>query len=309
MVWLFACTGPTTALDDSSLSSDSSVATAWAEGLAAIAETSSGECPDLSQSGITTFTSSGETRTVSVRKPSEVNADTQVIVFFHGLMDPTQTPEPTEYMADGLDIARLAEDMNAIFLIPESPVRTEFGQSFYLWDVEGTSPNDMVLFDDLRSCAYEQLEPDMTRLSALGFSGGALFATMVASQRGDTLSTLVEMSGGADVEVIISEGLVAAYSTPAWSLPALLWSGGADDVWPDPSYQIVNFEAATDTLEANLVEDGHFVVRCEHELGHQINNAEWESALTWIAQHRFGEESPYVGADVSELDGSCAIAQ
>lgn len=308
MLWLFACTGTEPVLDDTGPVLDDT-APSWPEGLAEITEPSDGECPDLSVDGYHSFSSSGGTRSLSVRLPATVDSETQVIVFLHGLMDPAQTPEPTEYMADGLDFSGMANDMNAIVLAPESLLRTELGQSFYLFDVEGSSEGDMVLFDDLRSCVYEQHRPDMTRLSIAGFSGGALFATMIASQRGDTLSTVVEMSGGADIEVIIAEGLVAAYETPAWSLPMLLWSGGETDVWPDPGFQIVNFEQATDNLQANLVEDGHFAVRCEHDLGHTINNAEWRSALTWIDAHRFGEASPFVGTDVTSLDSSCEIAQ
>ena len=310
MLWLLACVGndaPTP--DDTESTAADDTGSGWPEGLGEVTAPSSGECPDLSANGFVSFASGSGTRNLSVRLPSTVDGETQVIVFFHGLMDPAQTPQPTEYLADALDLASLAESMNAIFLLPESPIRTEFGQSFYLWDVEGTTDGDLVLYDDLRSCVYEAHRPDLTRLSVLGFSGGALFATMVASQRGDTVSTLVEMSGGADIEVAIAEGIVAEYSTPAWELPALLWSGGDSDVWPDPGFVIVDFSAATDNLEANLAGDGHFAVRCEHDLGHTIHNGEWQSALTWIDAHRFGASSPFEGSDLSELDSSCREAE
>ncbi len=310
LLMLLACTGPETNPDDTGPagdSTDSGAQDAWPEGLAELAELSSGECPEMSTSGTTTFTSSGETRTVTVLVPKDVSSDSQVVFFFHGLMDPGSTPDPTGYMATALNLQQVADDNDAILILPESPTRTEFGQTFFLWDVEGSTDHDMVLFDDLRTCAYQAHGPDMSRLSALGFSGGALFTTLVASQRADTLSSFVEMSGGADLDVVISDSLVAAYETPSWTLPALLWSGGAEDVWPNSSFALVDFSAGTDTLQDNLVGDGHFVVRCLHEQGHTITNPEWSSAITWVNAHRFGQGSPFDG-DISALPSTCEVA-
>jgi poly(3-hydroxybutyrate) depolymerase len=309
LMMLLACTGPSDDgdKDPKGDSIDSEAQSAWPEGLAEPAELSSGECPDMTTSGTTTFTSSGETRKVTLLVPNDVGADSQVVFFFHGLMDPASTPDPTDYLASALNLQQVANEHNAIMILPESPTRTEFGQTFFLWDVEGSSDADIVLFDDLRTCAHQAHGPDMARLSALGFSGGALFTTMIASQRGDTLSTFVEMSGGADLDVLISDSLVAAYETPAWSIPALLWSGGTEDVWPNSSFALVDFAAGTDTLQENLLEDGHFVVRCLHEQGHTITNAEWSSAITWIDGHRFGQGSPFEG-DISALPSTCEVA-
>lgn len=309
LIALFAvgCTAKP-ASDDSPATDDSPAVEepAWPEGLAELSELSSGECPDMSASGTVSFTSSGEARTVTVVRPDVVDSDTAVVVFFHGLMSPSQTPNPTEYMAEGLGLQDLADDNNVIVLLPESGQRTEFGQTFYLFDVEGTSDHDIVLYDDLRTCVAA-LEPNMARMSAMGFSGGALFTTLIASQRGDTLASIVEMSGGADLDVVISESTVAAYSTPAYDFPALLASGGSTDRWPSPSIAIVDFEAGSDTLEHHLVSDGHLVVRCHHDQGHTITNAEFALAQQWVLQHTFGQPSPWASGDLGSDSSWCAM--
>ncbi|MCP4807706.1 MAG: hypothetical protein GY913_27025 [Proteobacteria bacterium] len=308
MILLLACTGTDLPAADTGSTTDSTpVEDAWPSGLAEIGAPT-GTCPDLAASGTSTMESSGEERTVSVVIPDEVTSDTGVVLFLHGLMDPGSTPNPTEYMIDGLGLDDLANDMDVIVLVPESGTRTEFNMSFFLWDVEGNTDADMVLMDDLRNCVYEAHQPDMTRMSLTGFSGGALFATMVASTYGDSYASLVEMSGGADIEVAILDGLVAEYSTPAYVMPALLWSGGSADVWPNESFPIVDFAAATDNLEANLAGDGHTTVRCGHDSGHTVTNPEWRSAVEFLGAHRFGEASPYAGGDVSSLDSSCSLS-
>jgi predicted esterase len=142
----------------------------------------------------------------------------------------------------------------------------------------------------------------------MGFSGGALFTTIVASQRGDTLAAIVEMSGGSDLEVSLAEGEVASYDTPAYTMPALLATGGTNDVWPSPDFPIVDFVAGTDTLEASLVADGHYTVRCRHERGHTITNAELELAVEWVSVHRFEEPSPYLSSGLGSDEDWCVVA-
>ena len=281
---------------DTDTASDTGSTSAVTHQTAPLAALSSGECPDLSASGLTsTFSSSGEQRTATVIFPEDTDQEMSLVFFFHGLMDTGHTPEPTAYMASALGAQALADQYGAVIVMPESPIQSYFGYEFFLWNVEeGTSETDLVLYDDLRTCLAQEFENiDLDRVTAMGFSGGALFTTVVASQRGDTLASVVEMSGGADMEVPMAEGLVAPYSTPAHTMPVLLATGGDDDVWPSPSMILVNFVEGTDTLEAHLVEDGHFTVRCRHERGHTITNAELSLAIDWSQTHRYGEPSPY----------------
>jgi poly(3-hydroxybutyrate) depolymerase len=285
--------------DDTDTAADTDTggsSTADMGGAAPLAELSSGECPDMSSSGLTsTFLSSGDERTVTLIYPSDTDQDMSMVFFFHGLLDPGHTEQPTAYMADALNAQRLADDLGAVIVMPQSPIQDYLGFQFFLWNVEqGTSESDLVLYDDLRTCMKQQFDTiDLDRVSAMGFSGGSLFATIVAGERGDTLASVVEMSGGADLEVVIADNFLAPYSTPASTMPSLLVTGGTNDVWPSASLTVVDFVDGTDTLEAHLVGDGHFTVRCRHDRGHTITNAELELAIDWSQAHTYETASPY----------------
>lgn len=268
---------------------------------------SSGACPDLASPGTSTFLSSGEERKVTVVWPDPLPADAPVVFFFHGLLDASGPNSPGKMTADQLGLDRVAEETGSIWVLPDAPVYDLLGYQFYLWDIALESDHDLVLFDDLRTCVLEQLGADPRRLSIMGFSGGALWTTVVLSHRGDTLAAAVEFSGGADVELPIFTELASAYITPAADFPVLLASGGETDVWPDPALVLVDFEAATDTLAAHLVADEHLVVRCHHDQGHTLTNLEWELGLDWALEHRYAEASPWAGGDLGEDADWCGI--
>ncbi|MEC8380236.1 MAG: hypothetical protein VXZ96_07940 [Myxococcota bacterium] len=269
---------------------------------------SSGECPNMSVSGETvSFLSSGESRNVTVVIPSSPQADMRVVFFYHGLMDPGYTPNPTGYMSTALNFQALADEYNALIFLPESRVWSMAGMQFFMWDIEeGTSENDLTLFDDLRTCAAQAFEVDLDALVSVGFSGGSLFNTVLYSQRSDSLAAVVEMSGGADVNIPLYDNPFAPYDTPSHSPPLLLISGGEADLWPDASFTLVNFETATDVLQANVLEDGGFAVRCKHNSGHTITNKAFEVSLSWMTEHRFGDPSPYEN-DIGTWSDWCEI--
>jgi predicted esterase len=193
-------------------------------------------------------------------------------------------------MVRGLGLQRVANENNALIVLPQSGIMELLGFRFFLWDLVVETDGDLVLFDDLRACAAEQHDIDLPATSAFGFSGGALFTTVLIRERGDAFAAAVEASGGADISVPIWTTPGAAYGSPPTPLPTLLMSGGEADVWPDPSLTLVDFTAATDTLEAGLVTDGHTVVRCRHSAGHTIPQRGYQLALEWAFGHRFATE-------------------
>lgn len=268
-------------------------------GVAPLAELSSGECPDMTVSGTSSFLSADQERTVTVLVPDPLpEGPMPVVFFFHGLMDPASTPVPTEYMAEALDMQALADAYGALVVLPESPVMEMLGIQFFLWDIIEDGAADLALYDDLRTCAATQLSVDLDRVVAMGFSGGGLWTTVILSQRADTLAAAIEMSGGADVDAYIYEDLIARYATPAWPLPVLLQSGGASDVWPSASLVVVDFTAATDTLRDALVADGSLVVRCEHTRGHTVTQQGYDLAIDWALDHRYGQPSPWADGEL-----------
>ena len=142
----------------------------------------------------------------------------------------------------------------------------------------------------------------------VGFSGGALWSTVIVANRGDTLATAVELSGGSDIEAPGFDDLFAEYVTPTSDLPVLLTSGSPEaDVWPSASFVVVNFAEATDGLQAELAADGHFVVRCQDDGGHEMSRQEWNLAKDWLASAQFGEPSPYEADGLGGDDDWCAV--
>jgi len=274
-----------------------------ASSLAPVDPPSNGSCPNIGESGTVNFVSSNEDRVVTMVVPEDPPENMPLVYFFHGLMDPGGTPNPTEYMASGLNLQSIADRLGVAFALPQSGVLSRMGFSFFMWNVEDVESADIVLFDDIRSCADSELGIDLRRVHAVGMSGGALFTTVVARDRGDALASMVEMSGGSDVDMLTFDSPLSAYSTPRYPTPALLISGGESDIWPGGGLTLVDFSAATDTLADRLVDDGHFVVRCEHGGGHSIPYAGMQAAELWIESHAFEEASPI------ETDGIDAYAE
>ena len=273
---------------------------------APLTEISDGSCPDMTVSGSTTsFSSYGQERHVTTLFPSNITEPPGVMFFFHGLMDPSSTPNPSKYMADNLDLQEFADAENMVVVLPESGIWNMMGMEFFLWQIEdGTSEPDLTLYDDLRTCTVEHFGANRDRVVVGGFSGGSLFTTVVLSERGDTLAAAVEMSGGANFEVATFEEDFAKYRTPSNKFPVLLSDGGDSDVWPDPSFTIVDFQEGTEELAQKLLADGHVVGRCQHQLGHTITSNIWDLALTWLASHEYGKE--YQLGDVSNW--GCTVA-
>lgn len=273
---------------------------------APIADLSDGECPDMSVSGTNTFSSSGESRTVTTVVPSNLEPGMPLVFFFHGLLD-ASTSSPSAYHVTALNLQSYADEMGVIFVLPESPIMNLAGFAFYMWTVDSFESPDIVLYDDLRTCANQQLEVDLNRVHAVGFSGGALFTTVVARDRGDTLASIIEMSGGSDVAIPLSTEPYSEYETSEYAMPALLITGGANDIWPDASFTIVDFAAATDSLQDQLVEDGHYVVRCDHGQGHTVTFDSMRVAWEWVTNHEYGVETPFGQAGITDFGDWCSV--
>ena len=254
---------------------------------------SSGACPNMSSSGdLVSFTSSGESRNVTIVFPDQLTEDMRLVFFFHGLMP--ENSNPTQQSANALDLQSFANQYNSVIVLPESPIWEMAGQRFHLWNIEdGTYANDVALFDDLRTCIANEFDVDLDTLVTAAFSGGSLFSTILIKERSDHLAAVVEMSGGADLTVPTFTNTFAPYGSPSHPLPVLLISGGAQDVWPDPGFTLVDFQSATETLYANLKNDNQFAVRCEHNSGHTITTKSFITAVEWLTQHRFNETSPF----------------
>lgn len=275
---------------------------------APLATLSDGECPNMSVSGdVTSFSSDGRDRNVAFVFPDQVTEGMPMMFVFHGLVNFPPIPSTIS----GFGLQQAADDLGVIFVVPESPIM-DMGlpglDNIYLWGILGEEDPDLVLYDDLRACAAEEFGADLTRVSAYGFSGGALWTSMLLIKRADTLAAVAQSSGGSDIDAL-TFGKQLHYKTPAAKTPALLSTGGTYDAWPDPTLlTIVDFSEATDNLQEGLLADGHTVLRCNHKEGHWVPDWYLDAALEWNLGHTFGVASPWA-TDPDALHKKCKIPE
>lgn len=266
--------------------------TAPTDGLAPLTTPSAG-CPAFEESGEpVTITSGGLERQVTVVFPKDVAPNAPVLFSFHGLGTPSQDPMGSLVAGFKLQIEANARD--AIFVVPEARAsELPLVGLVSLWGILDDEDPDLQLFDDLRTCVIEAFDADPRRVGAWGHSGGALWTTVVGRERADALASIVELSGGASIELPVIGGPFVDWDPVGRDLPALLVTGGETDVWPDVELTLIDFGAATETLSASLVEEGQHVGRCDHGAGHfNIPPDTLATALDWLVDHRFGEASP-----------------
>jgi len=240
---------------------------------------SAGTCPELS-AGNQGFTSGSSQRTVHVTLPDEPQG-APVVFLFHGLGDQAQN------IAYFLGAAQAASGQGAIVVALQGGVN-QFG-----WDFGSPSPmpGDLVFFDDVLSCLDVQFEIDTSRIYASGFSAGALWTSYLILNRSQYLAAAVTFSGGTGSVT----GL--GYKAPEYPTPAVISWGGTADVYGG----FLNFESTSKALSDGLQADGHFVVECNHGLGHTVPMDAVNWLYPFLFSHSFGvSESPYAGG----LDGT-----
>lgn len=262
-----------------------------------------GSCPDLSTPGIVSFESNGVERRFDLRFPKSKPAGMPIVFVWHGLAPPEY--DPMGSFVTGFDTEDLARSRDAIVVTPEAEPFSLAGIPVLLWGFLDNEENDLALYDDLRTCLVRELSADVNRVYSWGFSGGGLWSSYLMIHRADTLAAAASASGGSDIQVISAPYL--QYETPAAKVPALLGAGGTNDKWPDPALTIIDFEAATDSLQAGLVGDGSAVVRCRHDQGHYVPDWMWTQTKKFLFAHSYGVASPYPGGET--LDENCAIAE
>jgi len=270
---------------------------------AELAELSDGECPDMDTSGISNFSSGGVDRKVAVLFPDDPQPGMPLVFNFHGLTNAGSNPvEASMAQAQGD-----AEQNGAVVIMPEARVTAmPLVGEILIWGILDDAESDLTLFDDLRTCAANELAVDLKRVSTWGHSGGALWSSVMLMERSTSLAAVVEFSGGAEFSIPMLGGPFVTYSSPERQVPVLLSSGGANDAWPE-SFPVVDFEATTDTLETGLVADGHQVVRCRHQQGHySIPNDLWAFSTRWDLEHHFSEETPF---DDGDLPDGCEFSE
>lgn len=246
-------------------------------------EYSHGACPALSEGTIDAFPTGDTSYRVKIELPPDP-VGAPVLFAWHWLGGRAQ--DIIRYM----DLDDLADEEGVIVIAPDSD------GSAYEWhfldDPEGNP--DLLLFEDLLSCAWQQLGADLDRIHALGMSAGGLQTTYLSMHEAEWLASTAPFSGGT---------LDGFYSTPARPLPVLITWGG-----PDDTYGSLSFEQTSLNFAAHLVEDGSFVVECIHDGGHTIPDGATDYAWRFLSDHPYGvDPEPYADGLPEGFPSFCRV--
>ena len=230
------------------------------------------ECPNL-VAGENTFTSCGIERRVRIRLPSDhspENGPYKTVVLFHGL-----TGEQVDDIEEDTALNKLVDPYNFVLIEPYSR------RLAIEWDQGKAGDNpDVAFFDDLLTCAQQQLSADSERLYAAGDSGGGMFTTFLVSQFADQIAAAAINSGGIVFELP---------NSATNKMPIIYGWGGECDLARGQ-----NFNTFANNIIPQFRENGHFVVACNHDSGH-----EWKPLFSpWyldflFAHSRSLSESPF----------------
>jgi hypothetical protein len=277
MLFLLACAGepglPGAGDDTAAITGTTST---WTEGLAPLTALSDGECPDLAD-GQSKFSSNGRERKVRLYLPAE---PTTAVFVWHPL------GVSARQIADYMDLEALAAQSDVAFVVPEAKDDNPFE-----WDFWNGLDDDLVMFDDLRTCLVDGLGVDPGRIGSHGMSAGGLMTTFLSMERGDSLATVSVFSGGTEP--------VIPWEAPAHAFPALVVYGGEGDTYGSGATQI-RFEETTLNYVDELRAAGHFVVLCDHGGGHTLPPETGDMLMAWHPAHQFGDASPF-STDISAL--------
>lgn len=247
------------------------------------------DCPALVVGTNTNFPSAGLERSFDVVLPTAYdNSVAWPLVFvFHG------------YGGQGAGMlssmgGQTAADDNGVILVAVDAA-DRGGEN--AWDVfnDTRSNTDLVLVDDLVTCASRSWSVDPDRIHATGMSNGGLFTSLLLAQRSDLLASAAPFSGG----------LMGEMADDYRPMPVLLsWGGPTDD-----AYQI-DFNEANLELIDTLTGLGSFVVACDHGTGHELDSAWWPYAFEFLLDHPMGvDPEPYASGLPDTFPAWCSIAE
>ncbi|MGO9837462.1 MAG: prolyl oligopeptidase family serine peptidase [Polyangiaceae bacterium] len=168
------------------------------------------------------------------------------------------------------------------------------------WFIEGSSGNvDFPYFQGMLSCLESEFNIDTTRVYSFGFSAGAVFTNLLASQSPHLFAATVSESGAwfsdpAEVGAIVS-GLGSAVP---WDWPPLNPADRGDVLMthggPNDFATIISIESADQAALPYLLKNDRTVVDCAHTAGHAIDPLVSNQAIyEYLLAHKLGQPSPW----------------
>jgi predicted esterase len=255
--------------------------------------------------GLSTLVVGGVTRQFYVDLPTDELQPTALIFSWHGFAQlPTDFRNQMGFDPNG----------GSIPVVIVTPVDTGLLPPEGLdWDILKASGNvDLPFFEAMLSCLETHLNIDKTRVYSFGFSAGAVFTNLLASQFPGLFAAIVTESGA----WFNDPAEVKLCNVPLpWSWPpldpadrgnVLMTHGGVNDV---TVANIISLEAASQAALPFLIDNRRTVVDCAHNLGHAIDpDVPNPLVYEYLFAHRLGQPSPLQnGLMFPNFPPSCAL--
>jgi predicted esterase len=242
---------------------------------------SQGACPALVE-GSNRFPTGEATYDVTLDLPADPQGAAVVFVW-HWLGG------SAAQAARAMQLEDVRGDDKVIFVVPDSSGH----QYEWRFTAQPEGNPDLLLFDDLLSCLWQQYDVDLDRVGATGMSAGGLWTSYLTLHRAEWLSATAPLSGGT---------FPGGYETPASPIPVLLTWGG-----PRDTYSTLSFDDTTRDMLDRLRADGHFVVACEHDRGHTLPPGGIGYAYQFLMDHPRGvSPEPYAAGLPAGFPAWCA---
>jgi poly(3-hydroxybutyrate) depolymerase len=225
-----------------------------------------GTCPKLA-AGSNSIVSSGATRQFLLVLPGNPQPAERFPVLFmwHWLKG-----SASSFLTQG-DVQASADQQRLIAVIPQSKNDINlFGViplpwPFTLMDSEARMQEEYTFFDDMLACVGQQFPVDKECVSSAGVSAGALFTLQLAAARADRLASFISLSGGVPSGGnLVNDKILRPWTPPTSHRPPglVLWGGPTDHC------VMIDFQAGSQDLETQLVDNNEFFVECVHNCGH-----------------------------------------
>ncbi len=192
-----------------------------------------------------------------------------------------------------MDLDTLADEQGVIVVAPNS------AGSIYEWEFLASPDEnpDLALFEDLLACLHEQYAVDLSRIWTMGMSAGGLWTTYLTMYESQYLAASAPLSGGT---------FPGTYVPPESTLPVMVTWGGETDLYGSGS-QTVDFAETSQHFSSSLQADGHFVVECVHDRGHDLPPNATELVWTFLSAHVKDAPSPWTSGLPEEMPSWCQI--
>ncbi len=244
------------------------------------------QCPDMEPGLIQDFPTNNDAWEFSLYLPDDYTAEQEypLIFLWHGL------PSSRQDIIEITDMPSVVDEHDFILVVPESK---KVGTYWPFASARDTP--SLALFDDIVTCVSEAYSVDPDRIHSTGFSGGGLWTGVLVTKRSDILASVATNAGG----------MLVPYPEDLPAFPALIAWGGVEDVAFGQ-----DFDLLSRSLAAQYLEDGRFVVTCNHGDAHHWPTPELTFAVVrFLLDHPKGVDPlPYLAGLPEGFPESCGIA-